>query len=261
MRSSATGGVLSGLNDLLVEIGSMGIKSVWPEIHRYLQANSSIKHVEIFGKSLGGGHAQQLTVLIEGIANLPVHKLTTSGSVGVSVGVNALFSEVRQKYGHEMEVNVLRNGGSDEADIDHVPCFGGDHLGGDDVAHTSTKVYYLNGHHVQDCAAQGNSAIYTGKLSFWKSVAAFFRSFGSAHLKQVTLDLFSWRCISSKDDSCDFAVQLQMGRGLETWRKILAYTLHIFTFGLLNGHSFTHFYREQEELQRKDGNQVQHDVR
>lgn len=236
MRYSATGGLLSGLNDLLVDVGLMGTKSVWPSIRAYLQ-DKDIKEAEIFGKSLGGAHAQQLAVLVEGIAKIPVTKLTTFGAVGATERVHQLFNEVREKQIHEIQISVVRNGGAEETEHDFIPTVGGMHLGVD-TPKSKVTVYYLN----ED---QEPSVIFSGVTGI---VAAkqFISSFGIAHCRQVTLQQFNWIEISEPEA---VKKQLAMGTYLDPCRKIMASALDCVTLGYLNGSLFDQYYEEQINLQ------------
>lgn len=234
MKYSATGGLLSGLNDLLVDVGLMGTKSVWPSIQAYLQ-EKKIKEVEIFGKSLGGAHAQQLAVLVEGIAKIPVTKLTTFGSVGATERVHQLFNEVREKQNHEIKISVVRNGGAEETEHDFIPTVGGMHLGVD-TPKSKVTVYYLN----ED---QEPSVTFSGTIGI-VAVKQFITSFNIAHCRQVTLQQFNWTEISEPEA---VKKQLAMGTYLDPYRKVMASTLDYVTLGYLNGSLFDLYYEEQSQ--------------
>jgi len=230
MRSTATGGILSGINDLLMEVGLMGIKTIWPAISAYLK-HREFEEIEIFGKSLGGAQAQKLTVLIEGLTDTRVVALTTCGSVGVSEAINDLFIRIRAEQNHAMEILVLRNAADQEKDIDLVPCVGGKHIGGE-AQNVKVRVCYLHS------AANENLAVYTNMMGIFASIPAFMRSFGAPHCRQVTLTNFRYHQI----DSDDVQNHLAMGKKLDGIRKVCAYFLHFLTFGLLNGKSFQKFF-------------------
>ncbi len=235
MRYSASGGLLSGLNDLLVDVGLMGIKSVWPSIRAYLQ-EKGIKEVETLGKSLGGAHAQQLAVLVEGIAKIPVTKLTTFGGVGTTERVHQLFNKVRKKQDHEIKISVVRNGGTEETEHDFIPTVGGMHLG-IDTPKSKVTVYYLNEGQEPSVPFPGTTGIVAAKQ--------FLSSFGIAHCRQITLKQFNWIAISNLDTIKE---QLAMGTYLDPYRKVMANALDYLTLGYLNGLDFDEYYEEQINL-------------
>lgn len=235
MRYSATGGLLSGINDLLVDVGLMGTKSVWPFILAYLQ-EKGIKETEIFGKSLGGAQAQQLAVLVEGIAKIPVTKLTTFGAVGTSERVHQLFNKVRENQDHEIKISVVRNGGAEETEHDFIPTLGGMHLGVDTPKSTVT-VYYLNEDQEPSVPFSGTIGLIAAKQ--------FLSSFGIAHCRQITLQQFNWIEITEPEAVKE---QLAMGTYLDPYRRVMATALDYLSLGYLNGSYFDRYYAEQINL-------------
>jgi hypothetical protein len=233
MRSTATGGYLSGLNDLLIDVGMMGVKSIWPEILQYFR-EQEIDEVEILGKSLGGSIAQELAVLIEGVANVPVKTLTTYASVGVSDSVHKIFNKVHAEKAHTMHINVVRNGSSLPSGQDLITSVGGMHLGVD-TPNAQVKVYYLHD-------SKEASSVYSTTLNPG-SIASFLFSGGMAHMRQITLLDFNWTVI---EDSEDVQTELTMGAHNDSYRINLAHAINFITMGKLNeGLLFEEFYSSQ----------------
>jgi|GEM_PF-3817895 len=229
MRKTATDGFLSGLNNLLIDIGSKSIKMIWPDLSDYLR-NEQIDSIEVLGKSQGGAHAQMLAVLIEGTTGKHVKTLTTVSSVGVSNDVNKLWNSLESR-GSEMNIVHIRNGGPTEDGIDYVPTVGGAQLG-KNTPREKIKVYYIHPRSIT------TSAIYTATHSTFRCLKSFLMSFLKPHLLQMTLKPFAYTLV----DSGSVSTQLLMGKRLESMRRVLAYMLHIITLGLLNGNSFESYY-------------------
>lgn len=227
MRRTATDGWLSGVNDLLVEIGTMGIKEIWPSLSKYFK-DHPIQAVEILGKSLGGAHAQELAVLIEGVLKIKVEKLTTYCSVGVGEEINDLFKdEVLAKRGTPFNIQVIRNEG------DYVPAVGGEHLGaGSDKC--NIEVTYIG--------TNSQVEVYPLELDFLTRTKRFISSFGIPHCRQTTLKNFYWRKIEDKDG---IENHLKIGNQIEKIRKVVAWIIHLITLFFLNGLSFQSYYFAQ----------------
>lgn len=231
MRRTATEGLKSGVNDLLLEVGMMGIKKIWPPLSQYLKENK-ISSVEILGKSLGGAYAQELAILIEGILGIEIKQLITFCSVGVGEAINNLFKkEILHKRKTTFNILVLRNGGSIDQ-IDYIPVVGGVHLG-EGTASTECKI--------KICYIQpGNGEVnYLSDYSKWhKLFRRFLASFRGGHSRQTTLKEFNYKIV---DDS-QINAHLRMGNQLEKVRKSFAYTLHTLTLRHLNSHSFNSYF-------------------
>lgn len=243
MRKKATGRFSSGLNDILLQIGIEGVKQIWPDLSNYL-SKEAIKEVEIMGKSLGGAHAQELAVLIEGIQNITVTKLTTYCSVGVGKEINRLFhKEVLSKRTTPFQIQVIRNGGNkDGNENDYVPAIGGVHLGvgskkfKDHKDKCQRNIVYIH----PDASPLPLPLIEGG----WDRFCKFLSSFRTPHCRQTTLKDFHWTKIK---DEKEINAHLRIGNKLETLRKFFAHLFNIFTFGLINGRSFRSFYNKQKE--------------
>lgn len=236
MRSSATDGLKTGLNDLLLEIGTMGIKNVWPELARYLKENQ-IASVNILGKSLGGAHAQELAVLIEGVAQIKVERLITYCSVGAGNNINVLFkNEVLEKRETPFKIQIIRNGSPLRDEIDYIPAVGGVHLGeGSSPDKCDIEVCYIQPEEQEEVG------VYPKETAFFNLMKNFFRSFSSAHCRQTTLNKFSWKRI----DAGEVHEHLRVGNQLEKIRQCFAYLIHLLTLLLLNGKSFTSYFHSQ----------------
>jgi hypothetical protein len=233
MRWTATEGWQSGVNNVLLEIGMMGIKKIWPALSKYLKSRD-FKTVEILGKSLGGAHAQELAVLIEGVLGIPVKNLTTYCSVGVGQKINELFKrDILSKRSSPFKIQVIRNGGAGSDDeVDYIPSVGGEHLGSGAVDKCEVEVVYIS--------TSADVEIYplqSGKLhQIWR----FFQSFGTPHCRQTTLGDFYWKKIEHKKDADDHLIKV--GNCLEKIRKIFAWIIHLLTLFLLNGKNFISYY-------------------
>lgn len=245
MRSSATEGWNSGVNDLLPEMGTLGVKTVWPSLSNYLR-NSSFTDVQIMGKSLGGAHAQELALLIEGLLNIRVEKLVTYCSVGVGKEINNLFEEkVLAKRNEPFRVCIIRNGHKGEDQIaDFVPTIGGVHLGaGIAEEKCRVKVVYLA------TGEEGEALPLELEQGFFKHISCFFNAFKEPHCRQTTLGKFSWKKIKEKEE---LERHLQIGSRLEWIRCIAVYTFCIFTLFYFSGRSFSGYYKRIEADQQSN---------
>jgi hypothetical protein len=232
MRQTATGGWQSGINDLLLEIGTMGVKSIWPNLSNYLKDNH-IQTVEVLGKSLGGAHAQELAVLIEGVLKIKVEKLTTYCSVGVGQKINDLFkSEIISKRRTPFQIQVIRNGGAGSDDeVDYIPAVGGEHLGAEAGDKCKIEVTYIS--------PDQKVELYPLESSLLHRIRRFISSFGIPHCRQTTLKNFYWKQIENK---ADIEKHLKIGNQLEKIRKVIAWVINLLTLFLLNGRSFQPYY-------------------
>lgn len=232
-RPLATEGYSSCLNDLQLQIGAGGIKGVWKHLHDYL-IDQKISSVEIYGKSLGGAHAQQLAVLVEGLTTIEVSHLYTFCSVGVGNSINQLFqNNVLQKRNKPFNLTVVRNGGYQSyRETDFIPLVGGVHLGaGIQDPKCNTQLAYI---HPGQVAVEPIET----DLPLWKKIVQFFKSFSFAHTRQSTLSDFSFKKIENNE----MHEHLKAGTILEPIRKIVSYIIHFFTFTLFNGSSFRRFF-------------------
>lgn len=244
-RLNATSGWQSGLNNILIEVGTLGVKSIWPKLSKYLIENK-IQSVEVLGKSLGGAHAQQLSVLIEGIHGITVEKLTTYGSIGVSEGINRLFDErVLAKRTKPFNIHVIRNAGEGvKNQADYIPYIGGKHLGsGVALGKCSVKSYYIG-------SSSEEIKMYPEKIAFCSLIKQFFRSFSTSHCRQTTLGKFSYK----KVRKAYVNKHLSIGQTLESLRKVFAYIIQVLTFFCLNGSSFNTFYFKEQKQKRAHSN-------
>ncbi len=191
-RYSATNSVLSVLNDVQVTFGSMGVRTIWSELSEYLK-NKNDKIVQLYGKSLGGAHAQRLALLIESTPHTRVEKLTTVCSVGVDDEIHQQFRQVLSERKKPFEIVIIRNGGATRDVIDPVPLLGGVHLGHNlERKCCKTRIYYID----------------TSKKISTTPVATILRFITSfkQHCKQVTLDTFSFRKIKASSNAEHLAV-------------------------------------------------------
>lgn len=230
-RYSARGGYLSTLNDVTKEIGVLGITQVWPEIKRYLTENK-IEEVEILGKSLGGGHASYLTVLVAGKTETSVRTLATVGGVGVSEKLQEIYNSIFLDAAKtEPEVIIIRNTGDDEkGEVDYIPGVGGPHL-----RSSKTKVYYL--------APEGEAIqppYIPEKNSFVRELTKLLKSFKHGHIRQNTLKPFQVY------ESLDIDKEANQGTKLEYLRNFAAVACNILSMGQLNKRSFEQFYSENQ---------------
>ncbi len=216
MRRTATDGLKSGLNDLHYEIGNGGIQAVWPMVSEYL-IQQKVQEVRIYGKSLGGAHAQRLAVLVMQLPECVLAGLTTVGSVGVGSEAEALFKnlvELNERY-HKLPLTVIRNGGDESDDgADYIPCIGGAHLGSTvDPRYLDLQVYYIHPSAQQIFAPKRD-------LNMLQKGIRFASSFSSAHVRQTTIRDFSYQRLDNRE-----AIQseLILGTSLEGPRRWIAY--------------------------------------
>ncbi len=244
LRPTATDGFRSGLNDALVQIGTLGITSIWPSLSKYLKDNK-ITDVEILGKSLGGAHAQELAVLVEGVHKINVKKLTTYCSVGVGKEINNLFQkEIANTRNTPFNIHVIRNGGNAADEADAIPAVGGVHLGeGLPKEKCQIEIDYIH-----SGRGKVNTLATTG--SFFALPKNFIASFNTGHCRQSTLDEFSWNTI---DDHIEKNEHLRIGEQLETIRKYAAHALNYATFLQINT-SFDKFFYDQKKSELLDAN-------
>ncbi len=237
MRASASGGLKSGINDVQLEIGSLGVREVWPELSSYLK-QKKVTSLDILGKSLGGAHAQNLAVLIEGIQGIKVNKLVTFACVGAGSQINDLFKkEILPRRTSPFEIQVVRNGGSEPVQVDYIPAVGGVHLGhGAPKDKCKVEVVYIQPRSSRPWTNPQDMSIYT-------MIKSVIISLGSAHRRQTTLQDFTWKKL---EEPAEVDRQLNLGNRLETVRKIIAYAMHIFTFCQLNRPSLTSFFYTQK---------------
>ena len=214
LRRTATGGYLSGLNDVQKNIGSLGVDSIWRELSTYLR-DAHIAKLSVFGKSLGGAHAQILSVKLEKECAITVDRLVTVCSVGVSDEIHALFKEHIAKRATPFTIDVIRNGGQERKEIDHIPLAGGAHLGHSaDRTKCKVNLTYI---HTQ------NSIQALPEVPSW-DLYHFIASFISAHCRQTTLQNFFIKKID--DEAVD--THLMMGRRVEWYRQLIARPLSLF---------------------------------
>lgn len=225
-RPTATGRLLSGVNDWLKEIGLLGVKSVWREIKRYLD-EKSLSHVELYGKSLGGAHAQYLAALVSGKTSTKVKALVTNSSTGVPEIVDEIFRTNVKKLLPEQQPHIIivRNGGiRHKNEIDDVPAVGGTHL----YLENRTKVFYLTPKRY--ISPVENMRVTSPTLrSLWKSLK-------TSHGRQTTLAAFN--VLEGKNTK----EEAQKGLVLESTRRMLAQVIDLLTFGILNDQDFAKYY-------------------
>lgn len=239
LRRNATDWWKTGANDILIEMGSWGAKSVWPGLSKYL-IEHQIKRIEVLGKSLGGAHAQELAVLIEGLLPVTVEKLITVGSIGVSQEINELFKEeILSKRAKPFVIEVIRNGGRSKEEIDYVPALGDVHLGeGADRSLCDARVFYIQ-------PGQESVGIYSDEIDWLSLAQMIIKSLGSNHCRQTTLSDFNWIELSEEK-----AVNHHLSIGQNTINKIrlfIAYFLDLGTLYMLNGRSFNSYFYQQKE--------------
>lgn len=238
LRPTATEGWKTGVNDILIEMGSWGTKSVWPLLSKYLRDNK-IENIEVLGKSLGGAHAQELAVLIEGILNINIEKLVTFGSIGVGDEINELFKkEVLEKRKNPLIIEVIRNGGKTEDEVDYIPALGGAHLGeGADKDKCDVRIYYIQ-------PGQDEVGLYPDEID-WKTLAKnIIRSLGTAHCRQTTLEDFRWVMLTTEKD---IEKHIRKGKSQVNFiREIAVSLLDFYTAFLLNGQPFQSYYYSQK---------------
>lgn len=242
-RPTSTDAVNTLLNDLQIEIGTKGVKAVWPDLADYLKSNN-ITHIEIYGKSMGGGQAMAFSVLIEGILNIKIQKLVTFASVGAGHLKDIFNREILSKRAESnpFVLDVLRIAGTTDKETDFIPIVGGVHLG-EGVPEEYTNRCQARVIYIQPGEDEVNP--FPLNIGFIRRIAGFIRSFAYAHCRQTTLGNFSYKVIN------DCAEHLRMGLIFERWRLAFAYIIHFFTFGQFNGDSFASFYEAQKKLHTK----------
>lgn len=232
-RPQSTGSFKSCLNNIQLKIGTMGVTTIWPELSQYLRSNDC-SAVELYGKSLGGAHAQLLAILIEGVERIPIDHLTTVCSVGVGDTIARLFEEhVLRHRERQFPIHVIRNGGNRLGfDADLIPLVGGVHLGDHDRC--DVRVTYLNeDSHVTPIPQD---------LSLIQKIILFVQSFGKAHNRQSTLAPFS--VITLTDQAA--RSHLRFGAELETLRYCFACFAHMASFTLLNPENFSQYVHKKK---------------
>jgi hypothetical protein len=242
-RPPATEAYKSSLNDVLLEIGSMGVKETWPMLSNYLK-EKKITSLDILGKSLGGAFAQHFAVLIEGVHKIKVNKLITCASVGVGRSINTVFKkEILPNRESPFTIQLVRNGGSRDRMIDFIPALGGVHLGeGTSPEKCDVEVSYIQ-------PTTNDRALWKNPVDFslFAIMHNFLSTLGYGHRRQTTLQDFIWKKI---EDRSEVDEHLRLGNKLETLRKCVAYVLHFFTFFRLNGLSMAaYFYTQKTKKQ------------
>lgn len=223
---------LSGVNDLLPEIGSLGIREVWPDLVRHL-TDHGITEVDLIGKSLGGGHAQYLACLIGGLTDIKVRSLTTFASVGVPESVHAIYARVFAEKEEPLITRVLNWGREELGERDYVPEFGGQHLS---ALRGNTRTCQLipqepltiEPGEVDDALPQSSTGGIAKKL---------FSSFSQAHPRQTTLRPFTVHVIES-DQIPESSI-----RKLETMRQAVASVFNLITLRHFNSVSFEEYFQ------------------
>lgn len=244
LRSNATVGYASGVNDLQMEAGIEGVAAIWPALSEYLKG-SGITEVEVLGKSLGGAHAQLLAVLIEGTLSIKIKRLITYCSIGISRDINQLFCrEILAKRSEPFQIEVIRNGGTSLDEIDFVPLVGDLHLGAgylhktimsaDDKRACQVTMSYI---HTENTIR--SIPVVTDFLSSFKQ---FTRSFGGSHCRQSTLDQFFVKTIT---DPAEIDGQLEIPNHLEPVRQVVSSVLNFISAGELNKWTFQRLYAQR----------------
>lgn len=211
MRLSAKHGILSGINDLLVDIGSHGFHAIRNELYTYLK-EQNIHCVDVFGKSLGGATAKYIAASLQ-ISQIDVRSLTLT----CSVGVNDLITRIIDKY--RIPTNIIRNAG--QGCIDHIPLLGGIH-----PCHTHVRLFYIG---ASTDTSEEHLGIPNHTSVLWK-IWHVLRSFGKGHTHQVTLNKFSFREVKGEE----LQTELSRGKELEGLRAVLAKIFNRITFGYFN---------------------------
>ena len=243
----ASGGFQSALDDLHYELGNAGVQACWPSITTYL-SDHEIKEVEVLGKSLGGAHAQRLSLLIMSYHPNILKELTTVFSVGVGSEAEAIFETLLATKEHREEevasseeeevssseeeevassetdayspkrlkITVIRNGGDkDGQGVDYIPCVGGEHLGATLNNNEKVKIaiYYI--HPSNDTPTQIDD-----KANFFKKSYHFIKSFHAPHIRQTSLEDFSYTEIKNSEENLNLVKQhLNDGKSLERVRR------------------------------------------
>lgn len=238
VRLKATGSLLSCFNDLLPDIGMLGIKTIWQDVADYLHAHQ-IEKIDIWGKSLGGAHAQYLAALVTGKTKTRVSSLVTCCSVGVNDHVSEVFQDaLREKGKEEPNISIIRNSGCDgKKEVDYIPCIGGVHL------HTQsnrTKIYYL-------CPSEASGDLTEGiPTNDWmlRKIYKFMTSFLKAHIRQTTLKEYRVKLVDSIHE------EVKKGLELEWIRGLVAKMLNPFYGRFLHVPTFKYFYQSTHGTKR-----------
>lgn len=217
MRRTATDGLKTGLNDLQYEIGNGGVQACWPIISTYLTQHN-VTEAEIYGKSLGGAHAQRLAILVMKLSACQLVGLTTVCSVGVGPEAEAIFKnlvEANPRY-HNLKLTVIRNGGHAlDQGADYIPCIGGDHLGSTvDSRYLNLQLYYIHRSAEQQIFPPEDG------LNIAQKGYRFISSFLGPHVWQTTLEDFSYLHVENRES---VRLALKLGASLERARRWIAY--------------------------------------
>ena len=153
-RKGATGQYLSGVNGVTLDFGFYGAQQNIEDINNYLDSRQ-ITQVNLIGKSLGGSHAQYLSLLLKAKTQL----LVTYCSPGIG------------NFKTSADVIALRNDG------DKVPYLGGAHISG-----ATTRIFSI-----KHADAEWTSS----NESFLRKIIAFFKSFATPHVRQTTMQPFT----------------------------------------------------------------------
>ena len=178
--------------------------------------HQKVREIEIYGKSLGGAHAQRLAVLVMKLPDCVLTSLTTVCSVGAGEEAEILFKnlvEQDERY-HDLSLIVIRNGGDASDAADYIPCLGGDHLGSTvDAKYLNLRVYYIHLFSKQIIPPDAS-------LNVFQHGIRLAASFSSAHVRQTTFADFSYQRI---DDREVIRPSLTLGSILERPRRWIAY--------------------------------------
>jgi hypothetical protein len=229
-RPAATGAFLSGINNILKEMGFFAVKSIWHDLKKYL-SQSQIEEIDVMGKSQGGAHAQYLITLLLGKSSQKVNSLTTYCGVGVPGKVQETFEKIiKFKNVHKPKILILRNSGEDAKNqVDYIPLYGGVHVHTPDT----TEVYYITPADSQKPIEFIPRIRRIGQV--WDKL---LKSFKWSHCRQTTLQTFT---IFKKDD---IENDVNSGMKLEPLRRRIAGLINILTLGFANRISFVQFYEK-----------------
>lgn len=235
---------MSGVNDLLPEIGFYGIMTVWPELKRYLEDNG-VESVAIFGKSLGGAHAQYLTTLITGLTETRVSTLKTYCSLGTPESVHKCFNDALNLKSAP-QIEAYRNIGSlDDDEVDFIPLLGGHHL----HAPSNTRVIYVlpkksfQDGEVSQCDEAKRNFVkeFHEPKTIFKNLRGLLKSFGKAHPRQNSLKGYTFVEVS------DIEAEVKVGAKLESFRSQIANVFNVCTFYTFHTESFEEYYFRQQK--------------
>ncbi len=226
-RKTATGALMSVINDVLPQLGLYGVKTIWPDLKRYLDAEK-FPQVHVMGKSLGGAHAQYLTALISGLTETKVTNLDTYCSTGAEKTNGVMKRIMREKNIEAPLTTIYRNKGAfPQKEYDGVIFVGGKHFGvkGKTVVKDITP------------KNQGYEKVPTG---FWDKVFILLKSFGRAHLRQNSLQHeFGVHVIANTKEA------VREGRELESIRRKIGWVFTVFIFGFFGTQNFEEYYNSQ----------------